>query len=59
MKFPHQEYKMVYRHGYFVDKATLRREHESASIVALAIGAAVMMIVVAMVFQSCGLAGGQ
>lgn len=57
MKSPNQEYKMVYRHGYFVDKYTLRREYDSASIVALAIGAAVTLIVVAVVFQSCRMTG--
>lgn len=57
MKFPNQEYKMVYKAGAFYDKHTLRREHESASIVAFAISAAVMMIVVAGVFQSCIMTG--
>lgn len=58
MKFPNQEYKMVFRHGYFVDKNTIRKEHDAAVIVAFVIGAAVMLIVVAIIFQSCAMTGG-
>lgn len=42
----------IYEHLEFV-----RKQQEAAPIVALAIAAAVMMIVVAVVFQSCGLGG--
>ena len=44
MKFPNQEYKMVYRHGYFVDKHQLRAEHESAWIVILCLAGALAII---------------
>lgn len=55
MKFPNQEYKMVYRAGTFIDKHTLRREHESAWIVAWAFGLALMVCLFAVVFQSCAM----
>lgn len=56
MKFPHQDYKMVYRHGYFVDKHTLRREHDSASALFFCIAMSTL-IILAVAIQSCNLAG--
>jgi len=47
MKFPNQEYKLVYRHGYFVDKHQLRAEHSSAFIVAWCVGLALMICLAA------------
>ena len=43
MKPPNTDYRLAYRHGYFVDKHQLRAEHESAWVVAWAIGLALMI----------------
>ena len=42
-----QDYKMAYRHGYFVDKHQFRAEHESAWIVAWCIGLALLICLAA------------
>jgi len=42
-----QDYKMAYRHGYFVDKHQLRAEHESAWIITLCCAGASLIILMA------------
>ena len=53
MKSPHPDYKLAYRAGYYLDKHQLRRENEAGAIVALAVMAALLTVLLAIVFPSC------